>query len=249
MHTIKNNWSVYRDPVARWEIDLTVCLDKPETLKDWLMNTIKAGSEQKVFTVKSAPLLLFKPNDERELADVLQEKWQTKRELDLFHFTDGGVLHTDGYRLSIETDLACYPNEKESEVITVENIGYLKADLNKMIGEPENGPKMWPLMLRGPLLCFDNLEESDWNGRRNSIRIIIELHTDIWFPYIRVYENASGEFIRQKNELSTFHTPRLNSFLSEVKRHTIAIGGTLKCDDEWSHPGYREYITDEGIRL
>jgi hypothetical protein len=246
---IKNTWSVYRDPIARWEVDLTPALQHPDKLQNWLINVLSAGKTYRVFTIKSAPLLDLQPNSDQSVESKLLQKWNDEHQLDLFHFTAGGVLMTDGYRLGIETEIAYYADEQDLVEAAVDNIGYLRSELNRAIGESESGPKMWPLMINGPLLDLNDPEKSIWNGPANSIRVTLDLYSDIWFPVVRIEDEETGDYNEQNNELSASHTPRLNNFLKEVKSHTTKIGGTMRVDEDWVHPEYEGFVTSEGIIL
>jgi hypothetical protein len=106
------------------------------------------------------------------------------------------------------------------------------------------------------------------NYRHNESNILqtnIGLTTDIWFPwidgdihvfrphgeepYLQPVNHPTFGIVYDNRELVSYHTPRLNKFLSESHKIVSSYGGKWKLDTTEGGPMYAEMCSTLGVRL
>ena len=79
----------------------------------------------------------------------------------------------------------------------------------------------------------------------------IELHSDVWFPWVfgSAHPEADHKRMFDNRELCARHTPRLNAFLAAVGGAAQAAGGTFGVDPDTTGFRARDWVTNDGVRL
>jgi hypothetical protein len=95
--------------------------------------------------------------------------------------------------------------------------------------------------ISGDSLRINDILNND--NTREKINIFMSCETNIWFPWIP--DNKGNPY--DNRELAYCHTPRLNKFLSGVRKLVLDCGGTFEVECQYSF--YNEQICENGIIL
>ncbi|MBI5929425.1 MAG: hypothetical protein HY862_08960 [Chloroflexi bacterium] len=161
--------------------------------------------------------------------------------------SDYGMYNPDAYRC---TSLICFYN-RERKLIQekIEDTGAL---LQKLRPDPNETDVEFYILPTPPIYIFGDI----WDDKAI---IRIELHTDIWFPWVKGFLDDPSEFpthydpqrkMFDNRILANCHTVRLNRFLEKVRELTLNHEGIWHGVD--GAAGIRDYVSqlgDVGIRL
>jgi hypothetical protein len=162
------------------------------------------------------------------------------------------------------TKLAYYDSNNEIVEQYIGNMGSLISEIydieiNKNCADPTTAITFYS----SPSLEFDK-KNNKLTGNE-VIEVRIGLTTDIWFPWIdgdiHVYRPHGEEpylqpvdrptfgIVYDNRELASYHTPRLNKFLSESYKIVSSYGGKWELDTTEGDPMYAQMCSTLGVRL
>lgn len=249
---MKNKWSVYKSPLAQWNADLTANLNDPDKLLNWLQFTIECGEKFKIFNVLKAPLLDYEYQKDGSFSEYITKHYREKKILDMFNFTRSGMRLLNGEALRCTTNMCYFKSNGEIVNEPVENAGLLRKLLDTLeFKESIHRPKVPCISITGPSLNFKDLDQSLWNGKKNTLKISFELYCDNWYPYVpSIYEeNYEPNKMYENTELSSIHTPLLNEFIQNMTEITNEISGNWELNKDWCHPMFLKYTSKTGISI
>jgi hypothetical protein len=162
------------------------------------------------------------------------------------------------------TKLAYYDSNNEIVEQYIGNMGSLIAEIydieiNKYCADPTTA------------ITFDtdiSLEFDKKNHKltgNESVKVRIGLTTDIWFPwidgdihaycphgeepYLQPVNHPTFGMVYDNRELVSYHTPRLNKFLSESHQIASSYGAKWELDTSEGDPMYAKMCSTLGVRL
>ncbi len=162
------------------------------------------------------------------------------------------------------TKLAYYDSNNEIVEQHIGNMGSLIAEIydieiNKDCADPTTA------------ITFDSSPDFEFDERNHRhtenevIQVRIGLTTDIWFPwihgdihafrphgeepYLQPINHPTFGTVYDNRELVSYHTPRLNKFLSESHKIVSSYGGKCKLDTTEGVPLYAKMCSTLGVRL
>jgi hypothetical protein len=165
---------------------------------------------------------------------------------------------------SFTTKLAYYDSDNKVIEQYIEDVGSLIAgiydiEINKHCADPTTA------------ITFDtdiSLEFDEKNHKftgNKSVKVRIGLTTDIWFPwidgdihcfrphgeepYLQPVNHPVFGMVYDNRELASYHTSRLNKFLSESHKITSSYGAKWELDTSEGVPMYAKMCSTLGIRL
>jgi hypothetical protein len=124
----------------------------------------------------------------------------------------------------------------------------------------EDSTSLFPPTMPPILICGDMIVDLEYNSRQklSTFEISINLHSDIWFPWIKGFVEGNISHIRSfthpilgkaydNRELANYHTPRLNKFLKTISQLILDYGGMW--EKGYDTPEYIKMFTIDGIIL
>ncbi len=234
---MKNLWIQTEHAFATWTADFDKDASAPAKLLDTLRSTLISGEAHGVFVPRSVPGLGYRQGASGTLSDLLDRRWQNERILDLADFSDSAA--------EVAASLCLYDRDDQLSQRFVTDLG---AELRALEPTPDVIPlgftkKFAPVKLFGPRLSATPC------ALPTSLRI--SLHSDIWFPYVHGGAHPHADFVRyfDNRELAQCHTPRLNSFLSEVAATVSKLNGTWRLVEEDAALSLRPWMSHGGIAV
>ncbi len=172
----------------------------------------------------------------------------------MFHFENAKWPPTDPrHRFQALTLLGYYDKNDQLTEKDIYNLGHLLEDLDSENYQAGliHYPRRPALSLEGGIeIDTENPRRTRWSGRKGNIRIRLELHSDIWFPWVHApYPRRTYEPFCSNHELAELHTPRLNILIESLAETTQALGGAWAIDSEGSSTDYIQMVDPTGIQI
>jgi len=250
-----NYWTCRMDPpLAQWEC----CFDNTNRvvtlvqLIEFSRRLTDSGTKLGICNIIETPgPFAFKQSSKHKYSDHLLHVAETTGNVPFFDLGNGtaktpaGVLRTPGR--------ICYYDENNILIERpVENIGLLLRQLRAHDVDWGEGFMMQvaPVSISGQTLKLENDQLPP-----QKICIYISLYTDIWFTKVLGFLedgfNIRGNVKWFNNTaLASRHTPRLNEFISSIRKDTIELGGTWHhVPAEGSATLYSEMTNESGVIL
>ena len=148
--------------------------------------------------------------------------------------------------LRIATRLCYYNLKGEIEEKEVDDLGALLRELR-----PDRSQALPYLMRCEESIrvggCYVTLEKEAPHDAFMYIRLL----SDIWFPIVQGYmeeDYSFDETYRDNRDIAHCHTPRLNSFLADLRQLAEEVGGTWRHDKPMTYP-YNLMFDETGVIL
>lgn len=250
-----NYWMCRMDPpLAQWEccFDNTSRAVTLSQLIEFSRRLILAGTKLDVYSILEVPgPFAFKLSPEHAYPDHLMRIAETTSKLPFFDLgfgvakTPAGILRTPGRVCYYDSDNILIERP-------VENLGVLLRQLRPDDVDWGEGFMMQvaPVSISGQTHILE-----DNQLPLQKIRIFISLCTDIWFTKVLGFLEddfnirGNGKWF-SNTVLATCHTPRLNEFLSSVRKDTIDLGGNWHLvPAKGSATHYAGMINESGVIL
>ncbi|AFY93471.1 hypothetical protein [Chamaesiphon minutus] len=162
------------------------------------------------------------------------------------------------------TKLAYFNSNNEIIEQYIGNMGSLIAEIYDIeINKDCADPTTAITLDSSPNLEFDKKNHKFTENKVVEVRI--ELTTDIWFPwidgaihayrphgeetYLQPVNHPTFGMVYDNRELVSYHTPRLNKFLSESHKIASSYGAKWKLDTTQGVPLYAKMCSTLGVRL
>lgn len=178
-------------------------------------------------------------------------------------FLESGELHSFGvdhgikYKLKYlcSSKLRYYDSQGNTQEEFVKDMRSLLLD-NHLVSLSDSNVHL--IYSTPPILISIYAVDLKYNSKHqlDTFEISINLHTDIWFPWVKGFLEDDISSINtsihpilgvayDNREIANYHTPRLNKFLQKISGLIVHYGGT------WEKGGdtqaYEEMFTIEGI--
>jgi hypothetical protein len=227
---MRNAWIQTEYEHASWWADIDDVVGDPERMMALLEAMIGAGNEHEVAFADA------------DLERDAWLQWERERVIDL-EFAGPG---------KVRAMMAWYDADDRVVEGEVEDVGVLLRGLF-----PPDADVSMGFMQRGypPVKSLAGTHRYGGDPpavlRKSASRETIgfELHSDIWFPFVRgaAHSRWDGKRWFDNRALAERHTPRLNRFLAEFKAAIIDVGG------RWLEPEVAKtfvpWVGSHGIRL
>ncbi|HET7501974.1 MAG TPA: hypothetical protein VFK02_13245 [Kofleriaceae bacterium] len=251
---MKNLWIQTDNAFATWRADVTTVQRRPQAVLGLVQAVLAAGAAHRMYEVVEAPLIGYQRERDGALGAVLARLFAEQDVLDAFGFVGSAMLPGAARSSTVETLLALYDREDRVIEKAVSDLG---AELKAM--EPVEGVIPDGFMMHYPAVRvlgrqFVGVREGellDRSAHPLPVSVRIELHSDVWFPWVfgSAHPEADHKRMFDNRELCARHTPRLNAFLAAVGEATRAVGGTFGVDPDATGFRARDWVTDDGVRL
>jgi hypothetical protein len=248
---VKNLWIQTDNAFATWRADLTAVQRRPQAVLGLVQVVLDAGAAHRMYEVVEAPLIGYRRERDGALGAVLARLFAEQGVLDAFGFVGSAMLPGAARSSTVETLLALYDREDRVVEKAVSDLG---AELKAM--EPVEDVIPDGFMMHYPAVRvlgrqFVGVRDGellDRSAHPLPVSVRIELHSDVWFPWVfgSAHPEADHKRMFDNRELCSRHTPRLNAFLAAVGEATRAAGGTFGIDPDAGIP--RARLGDERRR-
>jgi hypothetical protein len=262
----KNHWRTTRrgNTIADWLFFLPCPKSEKEVQK--LHNLFKSiaaiAEEQNICCISTTKDSEARTKGAQSHADYIERDFLTRQ--NIYEPLDFGGFPFFVGPLDFSTKLAYYDSNNEVVEQYVGNMGSLIAEIydieiNKYCADPTTA------------ITFDGSPDFEFDEKNHQytenevVEGRIGLTTDIWFPWIDGHIHAyrpHGEepylqpvnhptfgMVYDNREIVSYHTPRLNKFLSESHKIVSSYGGNWKLDTTEGDPMYAEMCSTLGVRL
>lgn len=255
---MQNLWSTRSDPpFAEWEMRFAPPATETDLqrLLELVRRILAAGERHEVYRVLETPAPFpFRSAPRWTYADFLASILQSSGSLPLFDL-GSGVAPTPEGQLVTPGKVCFYDLNGQLVESEVNDLGAL-LERRRPSDLPEwrrhQMAHVAPVAILGRRITVAPSSP----GRPGPVRIILSLLTDIWFPW--VLGTFLGEqplrphprLLYDNRELAFCHTPRLNRFLSEVRRLAESLGGEWRrAPPEGSAEHYAQMVGEESILI
>ena len=246
---MRNLWIQREAPFATWVADLESRRRDPAALVRFAAAVVRAGVEQQVFDVVSAPLI---DHERGDLVARLEAIHRDQGVVDLFGFTGAAMAPGAPRSSTAEARLAWYDANDELIEGRCADLGDLLAGLEPV---PESIPPGFmahypPVRVTGHRLEYAGGAPANLREDR-PLQIRIAIHSDIWFPWVfgAAHPQADYERMFDNRELACRHTPRLDAFLGAVAAEIASLGGRWTVDDDETAKNVRAWVDQDGVKL
>ncbi|MEX3788803.1 hypothetical protein [Paraburkholderia sp. BR14374] len=250
---MKNLWVTQDEPIATWVADLSSVRSDAASLQKWLLDTLAFGETCDVYSVQEAPLLRYRRERDGPLVEYLSGKVLEEGVVDLFQFAASRFRQIEGSQFRTVALIAYFDMLGRLTSSYVADLGALlktlrPADVPVAAGLTASCPA---LAIHGPRISFAYPEQSIWDLKADQVKIRFQIHSDVWFPWVRGFLDDSFDLERWRDNraLAQFHTGRLNRFLSFVCESTCRIGGSWDLDHDASKKSLNFMLEPKGILL
>jgi len=243
-----NLWVQTERPKAGWIANLTeTALEDPWRLVPFLETVIRSGEKHRVLTVLRVASLNYERTRDGDFFDFLHARWRERGVPELLGDMSGLVAES---RMAWLDNACCVTEGPLSELESILEWDEPWEDAIDGLRDPG-----WP-----PVSVFGCTEEYIQEARagrwRGNVELQINLHSDIWMPWIigsghpvvSIQDLREGMRYFDNRMLAERHTPRLNSWIREVAAACVEAGGEFEVNDDIS-PMNPERITTQGIAL
>lgn len=251
---MKNLWIQTDNAFATWRADLSAVQHRPTAVLELVQALLAAGAAHRIYEVVEAPLIGYRRARDGALGAVLARVLAEQAALDAFGFVGSAMAPGAARSSTVETVLALYDRD---DVLVEKPVSDLGAELKAT--EPVEDVIPDGFMMHYPAVRvvgrrFDGVREGqplDRSPHPLPVSVRIELHSDIWFPWLygSAHPDADHKRMFDNRELCARHTPRLNAFLAAVGEATRSAGGTFGLDPDGTGSRARDWVTHAGVRL
>jgi hypothetical protein len=255
---MRNHWvSRFDTPFAQWQLVFPPPKGEPDLRRilGAASQILTVGEAERVYrVVETRGPHPFRVQPGWTYADFLESELEASR-FPLFD-VGYGVAATGEGRLRTPGQICFYQPDGSLATEDVDDLGELLIRLRSVPPEAgrHNTAAVAPVTLQSRAVPLPPPEE-DSAGRR-SVRIVIELQTDIWFPQTRGYLERNlkppdyAPRWYDNRELAACHTPRLNRFLRGARTAVLEHGGEwTRSPSEDCVEAYASMVGEEGVLL